>query len=245
MNVWPRDGIRLQIGIQHHLCRPLLLTRLQAQLRAELGAYDQAADGYGTWRVDGGLVRVDVAYDNGDDANPWRGAQLAWSQTMAVWPTHRLVLQDDSMLCEDFVWGAIEAIRHRPEALVVLFVGPAPAAEAQALRDASWRSSWHLYGYRTYIPCIALAMPAHLARELAGVTPVDPWRPSIADDEVVARWLVERQARGAGVDVWATAPSLVQHDDDAPSTIIAHRSAPRVAACFLADYSAKVIDFSR
>lgn len=235
--------MRLSLGVQHHISRPRQLEQLRRLLRHELEQYD--ADERGTLLVDGAGVRFDVSMDDvmHEPPSPWRGSRKAWAAT-PVWATHRLVLQDDVLPCADFVWGAIEAIRHRPNGMVAFYQGHFPQGESIPAMQGPPATHWHLWRYGGFVPCVALAMPAHLARSLSRYTPPNPERPTIADDEAIARFVDQERYEGRWVDVWCTVPSLAQHDDDAPSTIVAHRPYARTAACFLADGSAKDVDFA-
>jgi hypothetical protein len=241
-----RRDVRLSVAIQHHPARPDLLKRLLGDLAAELDAAGPRP--FHTLEVE-----VVADPDPHGDPSPWRTAKLAWALT-PPWCTHRLVIQDDAMPCTDFLWAAVEAIRHRPAALVSFFMGWAGTWMASAMRAQADTSSWYLHPDRSWLPHVALAMPRELAVDLAVWVPPDV-RDRRADDEAVAWWSQERRTRGVGVDCWVTIPSLVQHDDDAPSTMYAHRGAQaervatgermRRAACWIGDYHPRVIDWTR
>lgn len=245
----PRTDVRLSVAVMHHPARPELLERLLRDLQDELqsSAYERV--------IDGARVEVEVVEDPEPfaPASPWRTAQTCWAWT-PDWCTHRLVLQDDAMPCIDFVWAAVEAIRHRPTALVAMFMGWAGTWMANDMRAAGDTSSWYLHPDRQWLPCVAMSMPRDLARDLAAYDPPDE-RAQRADDEAIAWWSQQRTAQGRPVECWVTIPSLVQHDDDAPSTMLAHREGQKArweqgqrmrrAACWIGDRNPREVDWTK
>lgn len=81
-------------------------------------------------------------------------------------------------------------------------------------------------------------MPRDLALKLGAFKAS---REVIADDEAVGDFCQQNQIHA----VWQTIPSLVQHDEEAISTLAGHRVAHyRHAACFIGDSDPRLIDWS-
>lgn len=170
-----------------------------------------------------------VAFDP-DPLGPrdtWRSHRLAWLAADED-ATHHLVVQDDAVPVPRFRELAERAVTAMPHAIVCFFVnaGHAPGrmsvlrARRQAIPFALLPSCF------AFVPCVALAAPVDVGLELVrwgdarlGPPPVDdesataiPSRPRLCDDAAVGAFVCERR-----VEVWATAPCLCDHDDDAPS----------------------------
>jgi hypothetical protein len=171
--------------------------------------------------------------------NPWR----AYKACLAVAPpdcTHFLVLQDDALLCRRFLWAAVEAIRHRPTEIVAFFLNDLAFQSACAMKAVvplchAWSP---LDPNERFCPTVATCYPRLMVDDLRRFDSdmVNP----IADDEMVGRWRRER-----GHAVWCTVPSLVQHDEEAPSVLLGHRdSRPRWASCFIGSHSPALVDWT-
>lgn len=65
----------------------------------------------------------------------WPMAKLAWSAEL-LGATHRLVLEDDAVLCDGFAELAARAIAYRPEAAISLFRGERTCSVATILPAA-------------------------------------------------------------------------------------------------------------
>lgn len=134
--------------------------------------------------------------------------------------THLLIVQDDVTLCLDFDIAVTRLLEKHPDRLVALFVGGAPRRSAQELRLAEGRGDDVCLMQRMdWVPTVALAWPADLAREFAQylkrVSDVH-W----ADDPIVGGWASKKR-----LEVIATVPSLVQHPDMEPSLLPNDKSA--------------------
>lgn len=216
-------AIRLSIAIMSHPSRAEQLSRLVAALEAE-GA------------------KPDVVLDPepGAKSNPWRTARLAWARTPGI-VSHRLVLQDDALICSGFVQGARAALAAKPDVPVSFFVNWIGHQLARCQLDAcEQRSSWAQFPIYGWYPTVALCLPRELARGLGEYVP--PGRQPGADDAITAKFLNGRRAR-----CWQTVPSLVDHDESVPS-LQGHAFQPRYrrdAACFIGDHNPSTIDWSR
>lgn len=217
--------VRVSYAVMHHPARAELLPRLLGELE-EMGVTAEAV----------------IDPEPFAATNPWRCAREAWARTPASC-THRLVLQDDAIPCDGFPAGVQAALEAQPDLPVSFFVNwlghQCGRAQAEALERCDAFATLPLNGW---YPTVALALPKAMALDLAEwKTP----RPIIADDAVVALW-----ANTRGVKVLQTCPSLVQHDEAAPSTITQHMDARRrggraAAACFIGDHHPDSIDWTR
>jgi hypothetical protein len=220
--------LRLSVAIQHHPSRPHLPRRLRRALRT------RAPRPGGS----GPLVEVVSDPDPSGEANPWRCARECW-QTTPDWCTHRLVIQDDAVPCSRFLVHAQRALAARPDRITAFYVGTnAIFTYRRMLVAAQDCSAWVEGDPTSWVPCIALAMPAEWALSLGdfhdGTAP-------IADDDVVGRW-----CRTRGLPWYATIPSLVDHDDEAASLMRSEwANGRRVAACWVGQADPMLIDWQR
>lgn len=156
-----------------------------------------------------------------------RGDRI-WANARAAWLMHdpaadwHVMLQDDAVVCSDFLPGLARALEHVPErALVSPYLGTGPnvprrwgrmAADADRL-GASWvRSYLLMWG-------VAVAAPVAMIPEMVA------WcdrKAGMPDDMRVGRWFQRQHA-----DTWYTWPSLADHRRS-PS-LTGHRHVERVA----------------
>lgn len=133
----------------------------------------------------------------------WATARNAWWWGLAEGPefTHHCVLQDDVIVCRDFVATLERLVTYLPDALIVPYLGATgrePFAKARQ-RGVHWLYGGSLSGQ-------AVLLPQHRARELLAwtdryVRPEYPW-----DDQLYSAWCETWTETW-----WHTAPSLVQH----------------------------------
>lgn len=218
----PPGDVRLAAWITHHPSRPTLPLRLTALL-------------------DGPARLVFDPRPHGA-VNPWRtfrrALETAATDTTA---THHLFLQDDALPCPGLCAAAAHAASWRPGAIICLFVNDLATQTSLRIRDAAARGAgWAPVVGERFVPTVATVWPRELVvRAVFEARPVTPDVPQ-ADDEAVGDW-----ARGAGVEVWATVPNLVQHDEDAPSTFLGHRDGrQRWATCWIGDYPWSAVPFA-
>lgn len=182
---------------------------------------------------------VEVVTDPEPDGpiSPLRCARAAWNATppLADW---RLVLQDDALPCRDFLQGAARALSVAPAPVVAFYLGWVPPQTARAALVASEYSTW-VPGVRgDWVPTVATAINADVARGVAAFSE----HSELGDDTLLGVYCNDRDV------AWcATIPSLVQHDDDEPSIIGGHLYHPgaRQASCFIGAYSALDVDWTR
>lgn len=220
-----KPKVKVSYAIMHHPARPDLFPRLLADLEAMGVAAESVPDP-----------------EPFGPTNTWRTSRVAWQRTPADC-THRLVLQDDAIVCDEFPVGVQLALEAQPDQPVSFFVNWLGHQCGRAQQEALERcDAWARLPLNGWYPTVALAIPKAMAIDLgAWETP----RTQIADDAVVAQWANTRR-----IEVLQTCPSLVQHDESAPSTITQHMDSRRrggmaAAACFIGDYSPTLIDWTR
>jgi len=189
-----REVIRLSVSIQHHPARAGLLRR-SAHLEPDV-VCDPEPNG---------------------PRNPWR----TYRQCLLLTPpeaTHRLVLQDDAIVCDHFLETMQLVLEARPNSMLALFVpGSHRAAALDMYRACERDECFFPFPFHTgsWVPVVALVWPAHTIPpflEWAALKyPVTKRR---ADDAIVGSY-----AREHRTEVLATVPSLVDHPDDVPSLI--------------------------
>lgn len=208
--------MNISVCVQHHPARAHLLPALIALL--------------------GGSPEIVVDPEPDDPLpSPLRTYVLALDRTPAE-ATHRLVVQDDAIPCQQFHERMLAAVSAKPEDLVALFAPGAAPHRAAILTALKHGERWARL-HALWMPTVALCWPAGKAREFVawaqddlGQTPRgEPFR---GDDGPVGRFCQLRR-----YDVWAIAPSLVQHPDKEPSLIgrkhRAGQNIARVAAAFI------------
>lgn len=208
--------VRLSVAIQSHPRRAAQASDLAARLSP---------------------LPVEIVNDpdpNARLASPWRTYQLALDST-PDWATHRLVIQDDATPCEGFAEAAPLAVAARPNACIAFFHGGRPRDNLHKI-DAALRARQPLVrlSIQKWVPVIALSWPREIICPCLCWTYEQDWPEAFrADDEIVGHAL-----RAHGVEVWATVPSLVEHEDVLPSLIgrkaWAGRDRARVAYRWLA-----------
>lgn len=184
---------------------------------------------------------VRIVYDPEPDAarNPWRAARAAWEEiatTRAI--THGLVVQEDVIPCREFLWHAKLALQARPSRITSFYLGDQPAVTARDQLVAVQRcASWVLGHPSSWVPALALAIPIDLVESLVDY---DDGSEPVADDEVYGRW-----TRLHRLPWYATIPSLVDHDDDAPSLMRdPYARGARRASCYVGNVDPHRIDWT-
>lgn len=191
---------------------------------------------------------VEVITDGGDGPpNPWRGYQKCLSDLPA--DGHVCVLQDDTIVCKNFA-PAVELIAAaNPDKPVCLFVSGYPPRTVAAMREASMRGeSYAALPPGTLLPVVATLWPVEVGRMFLEWAHENPRRlpggaVARSDDAVASRWMRLKRQR-----VRIAIPSLVEHPDDVPSTIMRRplngKSRARSAAMWIGDRDPLTIDWS-
>lgn len=170
-----------------------------------------------------GLARVlervpeaEVVSDPEPDAirSPQRG-YLECLRTTPAGATHRIVLQDDTLPCVDFMRHAGAAIAEQPDTLIAFFV---PGSATGGMNRVKWARKkgerWANVGGVQCVPVVALSWPVSLFESYFAFCELPRQINHRCDDEVVTRFTKRNK-----LPVWATIPSLVEHPDDIPSSI--------------------------
>lgn len=147
--------------------------------------------------------------------------------------THHLVLQDDAVLCKDFLKGVVAALTYNPLAAVSLYANRRNIETAKEL-GVSWAS------FRDGLWGIAVAMPSKWVQPYLqwSQTNIPPTYPH--DDRRLALWLWEHDLPALG-----TVPSLVDDGGWSISTM-GHNDIRSRARWFIGeDISALSIDWSK
>ena len=147
--------------------------------------------------------------------------------------THHLVLQDDAVLCKDFLLGVASAIEYNPRAAISLYANRrnVETAKEMGISWASFRDG--LWGVAVVIPTDWIS--TYMAWAKANIPPVYPH-----DDRRLGLWLWEHDLPALG-----TVPSLVEHGGWNSSTL-GHSQAHSRARWFIGeDVSALSVDWSK
>jgi hypothetical protein len=229
----PSELLRLSVAIQYHPSRAEIIDALVNAIEPDpvLRAF------------------VDVVPDPEPNGvrNPWRTYRAALERTPAD-ATHRLVVQDDVLVCPGFQQAVKAAIRARPDRALAFFVGGQSREHAQAVWDAGARGdSWATLGSHTWVPVVALCLPSRIALPLVAWADrmfEREWPQAFrADDEIVGHYLREH-----GEYVLASVPCLVEHPDVIPSIIhgrgFGGNLPDRKAVCWIGDCDAATIDWT-
>jgi hypothetical protein len=175
-----------------------------------------------------GRLDVPVSWDaegpaSGNADRVWRNARAAWLMHDPAADWHVLI-QDDAMLCRDFLPGLARALESVPSsgAIVSPYLGTgrrvpqrwAFMVERADLAGAAWvRAEKLMWG-------VCIAIPTRYIAEMIAFA---DRRSGVPDDMRVAGWASRTQR-----EVWYTWPSLVDHRP-VPS-LTKHRAPDRVAA---------------
>lgn len=167
------------------------------------GSVNDLNDALGGW--------VPISWDmegapSGDHDRVWRNARAAWLMHDPAADWH-VLLQDDAVVCDDFLAGMAAALDHVPQtnAIVSPYLGRGrhvPQKWARLAERADGEgAAWVVTQKLMWGVCIAIP-----TRHIADMIAFADRRPGIPDDMRVAGW-VTRTAR----EVWYTWPSLVDH----------------------------------
>lgn len=214
----------ISFAIQHHPKRSDLAAALVAAIGGEV---DVVAD----------------PFPHDPLPSPWRSYRHVLCETPDV-VTHRVVLQDDAVVCDGFRDAAEAAVAARPGSLIAFFVAGHPTPCAHRIYAAAARGEqWACIGNDYHAPLVALAWPEPLICPFLKWADAQAFSPQMrCDDHIVGVW-----TRAARELVWATVPSLVQHDNMIPS-LIGQRSGVhdpgREAACWIGSCDAASIDWT-
>lgn len=148
--------------------------------------------------------------------NPWRTYRLALERGLDAPPgtTHRLIVQEDVIVCDHFLEAVAAAADAQPERVLVFFVSGIPFVQVRHLDRARDRGrSWAELENSTWCPVVATAWPVGMVAPMLEWVESKDFPPAFtADDELTGRYL-----RHEGVTPLASVPSLVEHPDTVTS----------------------------
>ena len=153
---------------------------------------------------------MEVLLHSSDPPDPWGGYRACLSELPDC--THVLIIQDDTIVCENFA-GAVDAISYsNKDHPVCLFFGGYPQGTARMMRRASMRKQSYLWMHRSpIIPLVAVLWPRYKAEEFLHWSDTAKGM-TRADDGNAGKW-----TRETGQDIRVCVPSLVEHPDMEPS----------------------------
>ena len=153
--------------------------------------------------------------------DPWGGYKKLMSGLLSAEKqfTHFCVMQDDVIPCQQFASKLQDAIADRPDDVLSLWVGDLRNTTAKFYRRAQIAGErWSPIHFSDIHHCVALVWPrdlvAHFVEWTATSMLPGDGRNQQSDDAIFGAW-----ARRTKHQVWAAVPSLVEHNDDVPSTI--------------------------
>ena len=178
-------------------------------------------------------VRPTVFIAKDVDRNIWHTYQkAAMSGLRDKSVTHLVMLQDDILLCRDFVPGVEKIIRAKPCEVISLFYVSREAERARE-QDARWILIPGAWGQ-------AVIWPREIMEGML------EW----SAHEIRPEWTGEDRRAGLYVlknkiPVWATAPSLVQHLRSVDSLLGNRTPQPRIARWFVGEGSPLDFDWGK
>lgn len=216
---------RLRVVIQHDPRRADLLPRLLPD-------------------IPGAQVVADPDPTN-PKRSPWR-CYLACLSQLKPDDLHLLIIQDDAIVCPDFLPTVGKITAAHPERITCLFIPGTVHGGSRAMLDACHQGGhWAQIPRQCFVPCVAIVWPRAEAEALLTYCESRPFATArTADDANVAEF-----ARVAQRTVWMTVPSLVDHPDDAASlagqVAMNGRNPARTACCWTGrEWSPSQIDWA-
>ena len=220
-----RPSVSLQIVVQHDPRRADLLPRLLPDLP-------------------GAQVVSDPDPTN-PRRSPWRCYLACLDAIVRSKAETGLVIQDDAIVCRDFLPTVEKVIAAHPDRITCLFIPGTPHGGSRAMLDACARGrQWAELPRQGFVPCVAVIWPRADAETLLVYSDSRPFaRGRTADDANVAEWAKITQRT-----VWMTVPSLVDHPDDVTSlagqVAMNGRNPARISACWTGrEWSPSEIDW--
>lgn len=190
---------------------------------------------------------VEVVTDDEEGLNPWRGYRKCMSDAPDT--GHLAILQDDTIVCRNFMPALERIAAANQDTVVALFMSKHPKRTHNAALLSYGRSRYVTLHRQDLCHVVALLWPVEKTRSFIKWVDESPARLRGAafqsDDATVSRWMQLTNER-----IRATVPSIVQHPDDVPSIVNAHRpragaDAGRVAGFWIGDDDPLELDWSR
>ena len=165
---------------------------------------------------------VQVVEHESDPPSPWAGYKACLQSLADEDFTHAVVIQDDGIVCNNFPLAVSRVIEAVPDNPVCLFLPMVSATKRQAM--LAGKAGHHFVELlpRGFMPVVGVIWPKKQALDFLSWSATSPAlvrrngeRIEHRSDDAMAHLF----AKVTRVKVFATIPSLVQHPDDAPSTI--------------------------
>ena len=183
--------------IQHHPTRKSLLPRLTAGLNG---------------------MSVQIVEHSSIPPSPWAGYQLCLRRFLETGVSHACILQDDVVVCRNFVAAVAQITEVQPDVPVCLFVSGTRSHTLRRYRGAiDAKQPYSQIWFQDFFPVVAALWPRVKVEEFLDWFDAQDKIPGLnkpyrSDDAVAGVWMkFTRQT------VLATVPSLVEHPDDTPS----------------------------
>lgn len=163
---------------------------------------------------------VTISLHSSSPPNPWAGYEQAVREFLLnSEESHCVLLQDDAIPCGGFIQKVNERIEERPEEVLSLWVGGLRCKTTANYLQAMQRGErWCQIFFSDICHVVGLVWPRPLAEhflEWAATSRLPGEnRPQQSDDAIAGAWM-----RRTHNTVWATIPSLIEHNDSTPSTI--------------------------
>jgi hypothetical protein len=163
---------------------------------------------------------VEVSLHASDPPDPWAGYQRALESGLddARDPTHVLVIQEDTLVCRNFLRTLLRIAAAKPNEPVCLFLSWLPGPIVKVARQARKNGERYVQVRPAkFCPVLAVLWPREaavrfLAWTRSGVK-LPGWPDRMrSDDAILAAWIKKEKEI-----VWVTMPSLVEHPDTTPS----------------------------
>ena len=174
--------------------------------------------------------RVPVLLDVEHRGSRWN-SRRAWGAVDGH-STHHLVMEDDALVCRDFIAVAEAALTANPDALVSFFTPKIELLKAKA-RDESWVK------ISTVQWTQAVTLPTSRVGQFL------QWEKRYLQDEYPHKeGSLGMFVKTVELEIFCTAPNLVDHAD-VPSAMGHNPPSNRVSHWFLGDDDGSVIDWSK
>jgi hypothetical protein len=167
-------------------------------------------------------------------AGPWPTARRGWLASIrAPHATHHVLMQDDAVLCKDFLPGLKAALAEVPPAVVSLFTIHKAVQQARERGDSWIEQPDDMWG-------VAVVLPSAWVTEFVRWTDANVPAGYLHDERRVSLWMMEHKRL-----CLSPVPSLVEHGGAVRSTL-GHNDARCVASWFIGqEASALNVDWSR
>lgn len=173
------------------------------------------------------IPSAEAVYDDRGDnggGDAWYNARRCWLSEPSVPATHRLVLQDDVILCKSFLQYADKCMRFKPEAVWSFYVGWRAEQKFPEYKDTPYL---RIRGCKTGAP--ALLIPFDYCREIISETDIIFGADYPHDDSRIGWWCAYH-----GIPLMTTNPQIVQHS---PIKSVLNHNAKRFSRTFCSDPS--------